>query len=87
MFPQVVAVASTGKFAYVANFSSHTVSAYTINASSGALTPVKGSPFAAGSGPYGVAVGVSSKHAYVTNYGSANVSAYAINANSGALRR
>ena len=36
------------EFAYVTNFSDDTVSAYKINATSGALTPVVGSPFAAG---------------------------------------
>ena len=37
-------------FAYVANGNSDNVSAYTINATTGALTPV-GSPVAAGDGP------------------------------------
>jgi hypothetical protein len=44
-------------FAYVANSSSGAignVSAYTINATTGALTPVPGSPFAAGGAPVSV---------------------------------
>ena len=45
-----------GGFAYVANYGSNNVSAYTINATSGALTPVAGSPFAAGTNPYDAAV-------------------------------
>ena len=45
-----MAVDPTGKFAYVANFDSNNVSAYSIGAN-GALTPVPGSPFAAGSDP------------------------------------
>ena len=46
------------KFAYVANGNSNTVSAYTINATSGALTPVAGSPITTGAltRPIGVAV-------------------------------
>jgi 6-phosphogluconolactonase len=44
-----VAIDPTGKFAYVVNDSSNDVSAYTIEASSGALTQVQGSPFATGS--------------------------------------
>jgi hypothetical protein len=40
--------AQTAGFAYVANQGSNDVSAYTINATTGALTPVTGSPFAAG---------------------------------------
>ena len=43
-----------GAFAYVANQNSNNVSAYTINAVTGALTPVAGSPFPAGSNPASV---------------------------------
>jgi hypothetical protein len=50
-----VAVDPTGKFAYVANVSNNNVYAYSIGAN-GALTPVTGSPFAAGGlGPMSVA--------------------------------
>jgi hypothetical protein len=47
-------VPPTPKFACVANGTSNNVSAYTINASTGALTVVTGSPGAAGTGPYRV---------------------------------
>ena len=43
-------------FAYVANQLSNNVSAYTIVAGTGVLTPVAGSPFPAGSGPFSVTV-------------------------------
>jgi 6-phosphogluconolactonase (cycloisomerase 2 family) len=49
-----VTVDSTGEFVYVVNFNSNNVSAYTIDASTGALTPVVGSPFAAGQEPSGI---------------------------------
>ena len=74
------------RFAYAANYDSANVSAYSINATSGKLTPVAGSPFRAGTGPEGVAVDPTGKFAYVANYGSANVSAYIINATSGKLK-
>jgi len=61
------------------------VSAYTVNAKSGALTPVAGSPFAAATKPTGLAAG--SDYLYVTNEGSNNVSAYSINTTSGALKQ
>ena len=61
------------------------VSAYTINATSGALTAVEGSPFGADNGPDDVAVDPKGKFAYVANIGSDDVSAYTINATSGAL--
>src|SRR5580698_9104200 len=57
------------QFAYVANYDSANVSAYTINAKTGKLTPVAGSPFGAGTEPEGVAVDPTGKFAYVANYG------------------
>jgi 6-phosphogluconolactonase len=76
-------------FVYVANSGSNNVSAYSINTSTGTLSEISGSPFAAGVGPTSMAVDPSGKFAYVANGGSANftdtVSAYVINATSGAL--
>jgi DNA-binding beta-propeller fold protein YncE len=45
-----------GTVAYVANRADGTVSAYSINATTGALTPVPGSPFAAGAGTNSIAI-------------------------------
>lgn len=73
------------QFAYVANSGSNTVSAYTIDATSGALTPAAGAPFGTGISPHGVAVDPTGKFAYVTNASDNTVSAYTINATSGAL--
>ena len=42
--------AGPSRYAYVANLTSNTISAFTINAASGALGVVPGSPFAAGAG-------------------------------------
>ena len=50
--PLSVAVEPSGKFAYVANYSSNNISAYSIDATSGALTPLAGSPLEAGTEPY-----------------------------------
>jgi DNA-binding beta-propeller fold protein YncE len=63
------------------------VSAFVVNATTGALTPVSGSPFAAGEAAFGVAVHPSSRFAYVANQGlnGGTVSAYAVNATTGAL--
>jgi len=44
------------EFVYVANRNSNDVSGYRIDATTGALTAISGSPFAAGSGPRSVAV-------------------------------
>jgi 6-phosphogluconolactonase (cycloisomerase 2 family) len=62
LFPHSVAVDPSGKFAYVANQSGGaigTVSGYTIDSTTGALTEITGppaSPFTAGTGPESVAV-------------------------------
>ena len=79
-------------YIYVTNDGSANVSAFAINASTGALTQVKGSPFSAGPEPWGIAVDPTGKFAYVTNVtdgtsrsATGSVSAYAINARSGAL--
>ena len=84
---------STPKFAYVSNYCGSStdclvgnVSAYAINRSTGALRPIAGSPFAAGSEPVSVTVDPSERFAYVANSGDDTVSAFAINSATGALR-
>jgi hypothetical protein len=58
------------QFTYVANQSGDNVSAYSIGAN-GALTPVPGSPFLAGSTPASVAVDPTGKFAYVVKSSAA----------------
>jgi DNA-binding beta-propeller fold protein YncE len=63
------------------------VSAYSINANSGALTPVVGSPFTTGSYPNDLAIDPHGKFAYVADNGLwAGVFAHTINATNGALK-
>jgi YVTN family beta-propeller protein len=82
----VVACTLPGSFAYVANESSNTISAYSINASTGALTPVADSPFAStGTGPVAAAVDPDGTYLYVANNASNTVSVYSIDASTGAL--
>lgn len=76
---------SPSTIVYVANQGSNDVSAYTINATTGALTAVAGGAVAAGATPNAVAVSPNGAFAYVANGGSNNVSAYTINATTGAL--
>jgi 6-phosphogluconolactonase (cycloisomerase 2 family) len=78
-------VEPTGRFAYVANQTSNNISGYAINTSNGALTPIPGSPFAAGTGAFEVTVEPTGRFAYVVNSGSNNISGYTISASSGAL--
>jgi DNA-binding beta-propeller fold protein YncE len=49
-----ITVDASGKFAYVANFGSANVSAYAINATTGALTALASSPIAAGIQPISI---------------------------------
>jgi len=75
---------SAASFVYVA-IGGGGVWGYSVNASTGALTPVPGSPFATGVDPSGVTVDPSGRFVYVSNYFSQNVSSYTVDAISGAL--
>ena len=71
------------KFAYVANYGSATVSNYSMDPVTGALTP--GAAVATGLNPRSVTVDPSGRFAYVANVGSNTVSVYSIDASTGAL--
>jgi 6-phosphogluconolactonase len=80
-----VAVDSSGSFLYVAlQGRDAAVEGFTIDSTTGALTPIASSPFSTG-GSTPQAVAVNGGFLYVTNWGSANVSAFAINTSTGAL--
>jgi 6-phosphogluconolactonase len=65
-----VAAEPSGKFVYVVNNGSNDVSAYAVDAGTGTLTPVAGSPFPAGIGPIAISVDLSGKFAFVLDAGS-----------------
>ncbi len=69
---------------FVANEGSNDISAFTVNTTTGALTAVPGSPFAAGTDPQAMAVSIG-RYLFVANAGSDNVSAYNIDAHRSAL--
>jgi YVTN family beta-propeller protein len=80
------------KFVYVANSGKTstttgpgTISAYAIDSSTGALTVVPGSPFAAGSTPSSLVVDPSNRFVYVTNRDSNSVSGFSVDSTTGAL--
>jgi 6-phosphogluconolactonase len=85
--PVGIAINSAGTFLYVANNLDATISAFAINASSGALTAITGSPFAAGATLSGVAVDPSGKYLYVTNPAANTITGFNINASSGVLTK
>ena len=84
-FPIGPSTSTTQYFLYVGNLNDNTVSAYTINTSSGALTAINGSPFASGTGPKGIAISSTGKLIYITNFSNSNISAYTINSSTGVL--
>jgi len=84
-----IAVDTTGSFVYVTLPATGQVAGFSINASSGVLTPIPGSLFVAGSGASAIAVnqapGTDSPYVYVANEMANSISAYGINATTGVL--
>lgn len=81
-----VALDSTHHFLFAANTGStggagsNTISVYSIDAGTGALTPVAGSPFAATTAPTALAIAPSGRYLYVSDYHDNTVTAFAISA-------
>ena len=80
-------VAATGtttvRSAYVANYGANNISQYTIDPTTGALTPKTTATVAAGINPTSVVVDPSGKHAYVANSVDSFISQYTIGAGGG----
>jgi len=85
-----MAVDPAGKFVYVANLGSNatdlaTVSMYTINSSTGVLTPTTPATVATGFFPQGIAIDPSGKFVYTANSDDNTVSMFTINSSTGVL--
>jgi len=88
--PTAVATDPSGRFVFVSNYGwpgGGTVSAYTIDAASGSLTAVAGSPFAAGNGSVSLTVDPTGRFVYVANLLNDTVTAFYIRPLTGALMR
>lgn len=86
--PTGMAVDPSGQFFYVVNAAAlggNSISAYAIDPTTGALTPITGSPFAAGTNPFSITITPNGQYVYVANSGSSNISGYALNGTTGAL--
>src|SRR4051812_3592350 len=77
-------VAVLGKYLYSAN-DGGTVTAFSVNTSTGALSQISGSPFLAGTNPNSIVADPTGKFLYVGNSGSRDISAFSITASTGAL--
>jgi 6-phosphogluconolactonase len=73
------------RFVYVTNGGSNNVSAYAVDAASGALTAIAGSPFATGNLPVAIAVDPTGTYVFVANQTDSTVSAFTVDRMSGAL--
>lgn len=84
--PYAAAVDPTGKFLLVTNSSlSDSVSVFSIDAGSGALTPVAGSPFFANDTPSEILITPNSNLVYVTNPRIGSVTAFTFSSSTGVL--
>jgi 6-phosphogluconolactonase (cycloisomerase 2 family) len=79
-----VVCSGVGRFAYVTNAGDDSISAYSIDATTGALTAL-GSPVPTGNSPYGIVASPDGLHLYVVNEISNNISVYRVDAASGTL--
>ncbi|MCI0622771.1 MAG: lactonase family protein [Acidobacteria bacterium] len=75
------------RFFFAANTASNDVSAYRIEENSGNLSPLGGSPLAAGAEPASIAVDPRAQGIYVANLGSSDLTAYQLDPNTGAVAR
>jgi len=73
-----------GEFSYVANAADNTISAFSIDATTGAIASA-GPPVSAGVAPIAIAGTNDKKYVYVVNSGSNDVSAFAVDPGTGAL--
>lgn len=76
--PVAMATDPGGKFLFVANQGSNSISVFSIDRATGILAEVSGSPFATGAAPAGIAA--TSKAVFVSNSGAATISAYTFSA-------
>ena len=67
LLPATKPATYTPKFAYTANAVSNNASAFAIDSAVGSLSPIAGSPFAAGTGPSMLAADSAARFLYVTN--------------------
>ena len=81
----ILAQSTTPQFVYAAGEGSSNISAFQLNATTGALTAVPGSPFNGRSNPHALAVDPAGKFLFVADQTANNISVFAINQTSGAL--
>jgi 6-phosphogluconolactonase len=81
--PLAVAVDPKEHFLYVANSTANSVSIFSIQSTTGVITPVAGSPFTTGTAPVSLTVSITGAFLYVANADSNNISGYSISPDTG----
>ncbi len=87
--PFGLVVAPSGKFLYVANHGSSTISIFRVNAATGALAPITGSPFAipppseCSARPFGAVISPAGQFLYLADNGCDAVSVFSLDATTG----
>jgi 6-phosphogluconolactonase (cycloisomerase 2 family) len=80
-----LAIHPSGRFLYAVRSSNGALDAYAIDANTGALTRVDGSPFDASPSPYAVAVDLDGRFVYVGNDDADETSVFSVDQASGKL--
>jgi 6-phosphogluconolactonase (cycloisomerase 2 family) len=83
--PSAAVIDPTGNFLLVTNNFTDNVSVFSIDANSGALTQVAGSPFPANTGPAEILITPSGNFVYVTNPGIGMITAFTFSSSDGTL--
>jgi len=83
--PNGVAITASGTSVYVTNLTSNTISMYSRNTSTGALTALATPTIATGTWPMGIVVSADGTSVYVANHDSNTISMYSRNTGTGAL--
>ncbi len=84
--PSAIAVEGTARYVYVTDQAQNEVLGYQIaRSTTGALTPLSGSPFNTGQLPLGLTIDPRALYLYTANYNSNSVSSFAINQSNGNL--
>ena len=85
--PRYVELRPAGDFLFVTHDLSNTIASYAVNAVTGELTLVPGTPVPTGAGPKNIATDPAGKLLYLSNAGSNNVSGYAVSSGALPLRK
>ena len=83
--PYFVAAHPSGKYLYVSNWGSASVSVLRVNPATGELRPVAGSPFTTGRNPFAVSAHPGGQYVYVSCWSDHQIYAYKINDKNGKL--